>query len=323
MPERDATTVKPATPPKASGGRSTTTPTTQPAAATQLGHSERSDGIETVIELTTSSIVRNARQPRERFEDRALSALADSISQNGLLQPIIVRRLSVPRGTLQYELIAGERRLRAFEKLGKKSIPAIVRQVGDTESGVLALVENVQREDLNPIERATALKRLQADFGWTQQQAAERIGLDRATVANLIRLTELDPFVTGCVREGKLSQGHAKALLAVDDAQARRAVAERALHDEWSVRQIEREVQRLKAASSMDGAVSSLTPPKPRVTAQVTDLEKRLGSHLGTKVAISKGKKLGTGKLTIDFYSLDQFDGLMNRLGFDPNNLRD
>ncbi len=276
---------------------------------------------EEVIELPISQVARNARQPRERFDDRALAALAESIERNGLLQPVVVRRLSVPRGTLRFELIAGERRLRAFEKLSKTSIPALVRDVDEAASGVLALIENVQREDLNPIERATALKRLQADFGWTQQQAAERVGLERATVANLLRLTELDPFVSGCVREGRLSQGHAKALLALEDSHVRRTVAERSMHDEWSVRQVEREVQRLKRAGA--GAVPTAVPVKTRATVPVTDLEKRLGSFLGTRVSISKGKKLGTGRLTIEFYSLDQFDGLMTRFGFDPNNLRD
>ncbi|MSR29459.1 MAG: ParB/RepB/Spo0J family partition protein [Phycisphaerales bacterium] len=271
------------------------------------------------IELPIIQIARNSRQPRERFDDRTLQGLADSITQNGLLQPIVVRRLSVPRGTMIYELIAGERRMRAFEKLGKVRIPAIIRLVDEKSSGVLALVENIQREDLNPIERSDALKRLILEFSWTQQQAADRVGLDRASVANLLRLGDLDPFVSGCVREGRLSQGHAKALLSIDDHQARRAVAERALHDEWSVRQVEREVQRLKGVSTL--AAQTSAKPLRRASAQITDLEKRLGAHLGTRVQLTRGKKLGSGKLTIDFYSLDQFDGLLSRVGFDPNNL--
>ena len=278
-------------------------------------------GHQAVSEISIVAIAKNTRQPRERFENRALQALAESITQHGLLQPILVRRISVPRGTLVYELIAGERRLRAFELLGRQAIPAIIREADEQSAGVLALIENVQREDLNPIERAIALKRLIAEFNWTQQQVAGKVGLDRASVANLIRLTELDPFVSACVREGKLSQGHAKALLAIEDPLSRRAVAERALHDEWSVRQIEREVQRVKGATTV--APLAVPPPPVRHSAQVADLERRLGQHLGTKVAIAKGKKSGSGKLTISFFSLDQFDGLLNRLGFNPNSLHD
>ncbi len=278
-------------------------------------------GVGGLGEIQLSSIARNARQPREKFDDRALQALSESIAQHGLIQPVVVRKLSVPRGTLQYELIAGERRLRAFESLGKRTIPAVLHQADEATSGVLALIENIQREDLNPIERASAIKKLMGEFAWTQQQVGEKVGLDRATVANLLRLNDLDPFVSACVREGKLTQGHAKALLAIEDVRARRAVAERSLHDEWSVRQVEREVQRLKTATGV--SETPLSKLAPRVQVQLSDLERRLGRHLGTKVSIAKGKKNGSGRLTIDFYNLDQFDGLLARLGFNPNSLND
>lgn len=274
-----------------------------------------------VVDLNISFIARNTRQPREKFDDRTISSLADSIRQHGLLQPIVVRKLPVPVRGKTYELIAGERRLRAFESLGKSHIPAIARDANEAQSAVFALIENVQREDLNPLERSKALQRLIIDFSWTQQQAAEKVGLDRATVANLLRLNDLDPFSAGCVREGRLTQGHAKALLAIDNVQARRVIAERALHDEWSVRQIEREVQRVKSASGLVALTASA--PARRPSAQIGDLEKRLGMHLGSRVRLKKGRKSGTGTLSIQFFSLDQFDGILQKIGFNPNSLID
>ena len=272
-----------------------------------------------VVEMNISFIARNSRQPREKFDDRAIQSLAESIRQHGLLQPVVIRKLRIPHGGKTHELIAGERRLRAFESLGRITIPSITRDADEAQSAVFALIENVQREDLNPLERSKALQRLITEFSWTQQQAAEKVGLDRATVANLLRLNDLDPFSAGCVREGRLSQGHAKALLAIDNIQARRAIAEKALHDEWSVRQIEREVQRVKTVSGLTPAQAPL-PPR-RGSAQVGDLERRVGLHIGSKVKIKKGRKAGTGTLTIQFFTLDQFDGILQKMGFDPNNL--
>lgn len=272
-----------------------------------------------IVEMNITFIARNSRQPREKFDDRAIQGLAESIRQHGLLQPIVIRKLRMPHSGKTHELIAGERRLRAFESLGRTTIPTITRDADEAQSAVFALIENVQREDLNPLERSKALQRLITEFSWTQQQAAEKVGLDRATVANLLRLNDLDPFSAGCVREGRLTQGHAKALLAIDNLQARRAIAEKALHDEWSVRQIEREVQRIKTASGL--SATSVSPPPRRGSAQVGDLEKRLGLHIGSKVKIKKGRKAGTGTLSIQFFTLDQFDGILHKLGFDPNNL--
>ena len=274
-----------------------------------------------IVEIPISFIARNSRQPREKFDERAIQALGESIRQHGLLQPIVVRKLRIPVGGKTHELIAGERRLRAFEAIGRSAIPTITRDSDEVQSAVLALIENVQREDLNPLERAKALQRLISEFSLTQQQAAERVCIDRASVANLLRLNELDPFTAGCVREGRLTQGHAKALLAIENLSARRALVERTLHDEWSVRQVEREVQRIKNATGFQ--VHLATPPSRRPSAQVGDLEKRLGQHLGTKVQIKRGRKPGAGTLSIAFFSLDQFDGVLQKLGFDPNNLKD
>jgi len=274
-----------------------------------------------IQEIQISLIARNTRQPRERFDDKAILQLASSINLHGLLQPIAVRKLPAPRGGKTFELIAGERRLRAFEALKRPTVPALIREADDSQSATLALIENIQREDLNPMERAKGLERLIVEFGWTQQQAGERVGLDRATIANLLRLNDLDSFSSSCVRDGRLSQGHAKALLSMDDPQLRRALAERALHDEWSVRQLEREVQRTKSLSGTPTV--PIAPAIRRASVPITDLERRLGVFLGTKVSIRKGRKSGSGSMTIKFFSLDQFDGILNRLGFDPNNLSD
>jgi ParB family chromosome partitioning protein len=274
-----------------------------------------------VQEIQIALIDRNTRQPRERFEDRAIAQLADSINLHGLLQPITIRKMAAPRGGKTYELIAGERRLRAFEVLKRSTVPALLRVADDSQSATLALIENIQREDLNPMERAKGLEKLIGEFGWTQQQAAERVGLDRATIANLLRLNDLDSFSSSCVRDGRLSQGHAKALLSIDNQQVRRALAERALHEEWSVRQLEREVQRAKSVSGNPSI--PIVQSARKASVPITDLERRLGVFLGTKVSIRKGRKSGSGSMTIKFFSLDQFDGIINRLGFDPHSLSD
>lgn len=276
---------------------------------------------EVVQEIQIALIARNTRQPRERFDDRAIAQLADSINLHGLLQPITIRKLAAPRGGKTYELIAGERRLRAFEVLKRSTVPALLRVADDSQSATLALIENIQREDLNPMERAKGLEKLIGEFGWTQQQAAERVGLDRATIANLLRLNDLDSFSSSCVRDGRLSQGHAKALLSIDNQQVRRALAERALHEEWSVRQLEREVQRAKSVSGNPSI--PIVQSARKASVPITDLERRLGVFLGTKVSIRKGRKSGSGSMTIKFFSLDQFDGIINRLGFDPHSLSD
>lgn len=262
-------------------------------------------------EIPVEQIVPNRRQPRTDFDDAALQSLAASIRHAGLMQPIMVRPLS--NG---FELVAGERRWRAAKLIGLTMIPAVVKPIDDQTAAELALIENVQREDLNPMERAFALRRLASDFSLTHQQIAERVGLDRASVTNLLRLSDLDPASADLVRTGKLTQGHGKALLAVHDLGLRAELASRALSREWSVRQLEREVQQINQDRPKVGSGSGVDAEPSATQANVADLEKQLSEHLGTRVRVELGRKKGSGRLLIDFFSLDQFDGLMDRIGF-------
>ena len=263
-----------------------------------------------VEEINISKISANPRQPRTDFKVVELEGLAASIKSNGLLQPIIVRPIEGSVG--QFEIVAGERRWRAFKMLGKLSIPAIIVQASDEHSGVCALIENVHRTDLNPMDRAIAVQKLSEEFSLTHDKLAEKLSLDRSTVTNLLRLAELDTQTAGLVRQGILLQGHAKALLGVLDIKARSTLAESAVRGEWSVRALEREVQRLSAESK--GRVPRGTQPARR-QANVKDLETRLSLLLGTRVTIQLGRKPNTGKVSMEFFSLDQFEGMLAKLG--------
>ena len=193
-----------------------------------------------------------------------------------------------------------------------------MRAVDDQTAAEWALIENLQREDLDPIERADGIAQLMESFGLSQAAVAEQIGLDRTTVTNLLRLRDADPALREALGEGLLSQGHAKALLGVPDLSRRSSLLERCVREGWSVRETERRVQELGSAST-----TADTPPggteRPLKSAHIADLEKRLEHHLGTKVAISLGRKKGKGRLTLEFYSIKQFDGLLEKIGFDPN----
>ena len=275
---------------------------------------------QSVVNIPIARIQRNPRQPRERFEDAALRALADSIRQDGLLQPIVVRAsrtISESTGVQMFELIAGERRLRAFTMLGRSSIPALVQRVDDRTSAVLALIENIQREDLNPMERAHGLQKLMHEFSFSQQDLASRVGLDRSTVANLLRLNDLDPHTAGALREGAITTGHAKALLGISDVQARKTLLSRVVAEGMSVRELETVVRQVGASTAPSDAVGRLPASGRVISAQVADLERRISAHLGTEVTLKTGRKSGSGAITIKFGSHSQFEGLMERIGFD------
>ena len=263
-------------------------------------------------QIPVEQVVPNRRQPRTDFSDAALQSLAESIRTAGLMQPIMVRQ-----HLGQYELVAGERRWRAAKLLGMNVIPAIVRDIDEQTAAELALIENIQREDLNPMERATALRRLALDFGMTHQAIADKVGLDRASVTNLLRLSELDPSTADLVRAGQLTQGHAKALLAVSNIAQRSELAAGVLKHDWSVRELERQVQSLQRQSVTSTDKSNVDKKEPTARdANVADLERQLGEHLGTRVHLQLGRKKGSGRLIVDFYNLDQFDGLMQKIGF-------
>jgi len=262
--------------------------------------------------IPVGSIVPNKYQPRRSFSEASLEGLASSIRTSGVIQPIVVRRLAgvddAPQGA-RWELVAGERRWRAARLAGLAEIPAIVTQATDRESAELALVENLQREDLNPVERAEALKRLRDEFGLTQAQVAERVGLERATVTNLIRLTELEPEILELLASGRLGSGHGKALLALEPGESRRRVARQAAEEGWSVRRLERASQEPTGASPQAEARHA---PSDHLRA----LERQLGDHLGAKLRIRPRSNGKSGIIMIEYFDLDHFDGLMEKLGY-------
>jgi ParB family transcriptional regulator, chromosome partitioning protein len=289
-----------------------------PRGTTAEPESQAIDGVaprEGLVLIRVADIRPNARQPRQDFPEAAIAKLGESIRTAGLMQPIVLR----PDRSGGFELIAGERRWRAAKLIGLERIPSIVRDVEDQVAAEWALIENIQREDLNPMERAFALRRLADEFRLTHHDLAERVGLERATVTNLLRLAELDEFTGDAVRKGRLTQGHAKALLSLGASEQRQSMAASAIAGEWSVRETERRVQQaiqraslLPDAANKGGAMGASSIPSPHLA----DLERRLGEHLGSRVSIQLGRKKGTGRVVVEFFTLDQFDGLLSKLGF-------
>lgn len=257
--------------------------------------------------LPVKGIRPNPAQPRRHFNDEAIKSLADSLKRRGALQPITVRPAEGG-----YELIAGERRLRAAILAGIETIPAIIRAVKDDDLLELALIENIQRQDLNPVERAQAYKALQVRHGLTQDQIGERMGEDRATVANYIRLLELHEDVLRLLAGGQISMGHARALVAITDKKTQISFASRVVSEGWSVRKVEAAAGLLKS-SGVAGTPRQERSPKQRP--QVAEMEQRLREHLGTRVAIREGRKQHSGRITIEYYSLDDFDRIVTQLG--------
>lgn len=266
-----------------------------------------------LIDLPIGSIIPNRHQPRRDFDEAALRSLAASIKKDGLMQPVMVRPGSGGGGTGgRYELIAGERRWRAARIAGLERLPAIVRSAGDRDSAELALIENVHRQDLNAIERAEAMAQLIERHGLTQQEVADTLGMDRSSVANLVRLTELEDEIRALIATDRLGAGHGKVLLAT--APGRRIeLAERAAAGMWSVRELERQ-SRLAAQRAVPRGEDAVAQ-EARRDAVRADLEKRLSEKLGTKVKINATQDGMRGKLIIDFYDLNHFGGLLKVLG--------
>lgn len=266
-----------------------------------LGADEPAVGGETLASLAIDALQPGRFQPRARIGQEALAELAESIKSQGVMQPILAR----PIGAGRYEIVAGERRWRAARMAGLTSVPALVREVADRQALAIALIENLQREDLNPLDEATGIKRLTEEFGMTHSEAAEAVGRSRAAITNALRLLELAPPVQELLREGKLDMGHARALLALPALKqiefAREAVAR-----QLSVRQVEKLVAHLSARGTARARV--------RGDRDVARLEEELSGQLGTTVSIRTGAKPGSGKLLIHFSSLDQLDALLNRL---------
>ena len=241
-------------------------------------------------------------QPRRHWDDEALEQLAASIKAQGLIQPVVVRALGKDR----YELIAGERRWRAAQRAHLAELPALVKQVSEAAVPAMALIENIQREDLNPLEEAVALSRLIDEFSLTHQHAAEAVGRSRAAVSNLLRLTELPASIKKLLDAGKLEMGHARCLLTLPEATAE-ALALEAARNLWSVRELEEAARRAQAAPH--GKARHPTPRDPNITT----LERELGERLATRVELAQGRG-GRGKLVIHYHSNDELEGILGKI---------
>lgn len=264
-------------------------------------------------EISVAKIGPARWQPRREFSSEAIQELAESIRSEGLLQPIVVRVLAEG-----YELIAGERRWRAFQFLKLKTIPARIVTASDASTAVMTLIENLQRESLNPIEEAVGFASLMRDFNLTQEAVAERVGKPRATIANSVRLLSLGREIQGYLGKGLLSVGHAKVLLGVEGEADRLLTARRVVEQGASVRETEVWVKKLKAGKPAAGG-HSLAPTDTqraaKVTAEIHDIEKRLTSRLNTKVQLKHGAK--QGRILIEYYGNDDLNRILQKLGAD------
>jgi len=256
-----------------------------------------------MLMVSVEKIRRNPMQPRRAFSPESLASLAESLKTCGTLQPIVVRPAEAG-----YELIAGERRLRAAQLAGLTELPAIIRSVPDDKLLQLALVENLQRENLNPVERARAYKLMCDKYGLSHEDVAQQVSEDRATVANYIRLLGLPEDALAKLADGDIATGHAKAILGAPDDASRSRLAQRAATEQWSVRRTEQEVARMR-----DGGRP--TRQKKEKRPAVLDMEERLSTALGTRAMIEEGKRRHTGRLMIEYYSLDDFQRITSRLG--------
>lgn len=266
-------------------------PTTKPAPMPELPE---------VQHLRIEAIVANRYQPRQTFSPQELAELAASLKQSGLLQPVLVRR----KGDGMYELISGERRWRAAREAGLETIQAVIRNCSDEESILLALVENLQREDLNPMEMARAYQRMMNEFGLTQDIIAQRVGCERSSIANVVRLINLPSEVQQLIESGQLSAGHAKVILGLGSATDQLRLAQLVIARNLSVRDTEKMLASSVTANKRQARELRRSP--------LLDLEERLQKRFGTKVSVHNGKR--GGKVVIHYFSPAELDGLLEQL---------
>jgi len=258
--------------------------------------SPQGDNENGILQLKITEIEANENQPRRKFDEEALASLAESIKEHGIVQPIVVRR----EGT-GYQIVAGERRWRAARIAGLKTVPVVVKDYSDTQVLEIALIENLQREDLNPIEEANAYKALIDEHSLSQEEIGKRIGKSRSAITNSLRLLNLPSEIIEYLISGKLTAGHARALLAFEDDKKKIEIANRIINENLNVRQVEKlakEKQKTK---------------KPKIkSAEICDIEERLRNIFGTKVTITHSKK--KGKIEIEYYGIDDLDKILNIL---------
>jgi ParB family transcriptional regulator, chromosome partitioning protein len=289
------------------------TPAPVPApgdAASGSGPGSRGRG-EGLMMLAIEEVHPARHQPRKAFDDERLDELAESIRTQGIIQPLVVRRREQGGG---YELIAGERRWRAAQRAGLHEVPAVVRDVAEQQAFELALVENLQRADLNPIEEAEGYQRLMAEFGYTQENLASRVGKDRSTVANALRLLKLPPSVRDMVIGGRLSMGHARALLGLESDGAIERLARQTVARELSVRQVETHVRRERQdRNDRNDSASNGPAARPGPSPAARDLQQRLERTFGTRVKLVEADA-SRGHIEIHYHSLDELDGVLDKL---------
>jgi ParB family chromosome partitioning protein len=262
--------------------------------------------VESVQKVAIDQIEANPTQPRRIFKPSALQELAQSIESNGIIQPLVVRHYA---GRLQ--LVAGERRLRAARLAGLTEVPVVIQEIPDDRLLEITLIENLQREDLNPIETAVAFERMSQELNLSPEQIGQRTGKDRSTIVNTLRLLQLPPEVQEMVGEGRLSAGHARSLLSLPTAALRRELAEKAIAEEWSVREVERATRRMTEAAQPK--VEEAHPVDPNVKAAIVELER----VLGTRVRIVE-KARQKGKIEIEYYSGDDLDRIYSLIVGEP-----
>lgn len=300
-----------AAPTHATHGAASSPATPKPAASGTTGHrTSGTDNLSDVRHVAVDLVRPSPYQPRRDLDEAGLQGLADSIRRSGVLQPILVREVGG-----WFELVAGERRWRAAKLAGLMEVPALVRVLSDEAAAEQALVENIQREDLNAMDRAWALRSLCEKFQMTQADVAQRVGLDRTTVTNFLRLTELEPEIAGLIARGALSAGHGKCLLGMSSGAARSEMAKAAAEAQWSVRELERRVRHAQEPRKTPATPGEISPR----SAVLADLQRQIGQQLGTKVSITSDRKGQKGRIALEFYGLDHFDALMRRLGINTH----
>ena len=256
------------------------------------------------LEIDISSIEVSPYQPRINFDEENLKSLIESIREQGVIQPILVRKSKRDK----YELIAGERRLRAVKTLGHSKIPAILKTITDESAAIYALLENVQRENLNPIEEALGLEKLIRQFKFTQESLAKKTGKSRSHIANLIRLLSLDKYVIDLLSQKKIDMGHARALITLSQS-SQKIYADKIVAQKLSVREIERMVIE-------SDVISSKKPTKIKKDAHISSIENQLKESLGVLVDISHSNKTKNGKITLKYSNIDVLEGLLKKLGY-------
>ena len=259
--------------------------------------------------ISIGKISPNPRQPRRNFDAEELSELTSSILEHGILQPLIISP-GLKEG--EYILIAGERRLQASRLAGLDEVPVVIRSTTDMQKLELALIENVQRADLNPLEQAEAFRQLADEFDLSHEEIAKKVGKSRVAVSNTLRLLKLPDFIKNALIEGRISEGHARALLALNSAESQTAVLRTILNQELSVRQTEELVRKY-------GGERVVVKSRDTVSPEVADLEEKLQASLGTKVSFRAGKQ--GGSITIYYYSAEELDSLLRRLINEKNSL--